>query len=213
MLAMFGSKRDTAVARSGPERLESLRRHALISDSVVEYAPLVLPWVVRTPEYTQALHGPGGANHQEACYHRSLSAVLHLSDPPHWQFVIHEWVLRTPWGPADAMVAQLEYLLSLAARWSISVHLVPIRSGPVTALTGPFAVFRSTRWPTAVYREDGNRGVLSDEPPETSYYLAAEGRIRAAALGAEQSVRFIGDLAERLRRHPNTDPTPTDAVA
>jgi hypothetical protein len=164
---------------------------------VVEFAPLTLPWVLRTEAYAAAVGSRSDAEH-----HRALADIPYLVTVPTWEFVVHEWVLRTRWGPADQVAVQLEHLVTVAVQPSVCLRVLRATSAPVT---GPFAVLRSRRWPDVAYREDGDRGILTDGLPDTRYFLAAQERVRAAALNAADSIDLIVELAVRLRQSPDDD--------
>jgi hypothetical protein len=96
-----------------------------------------------------------------------LAASLRAECPPEWEVVVHEWVLRAPWGTTDQRVRQLRRVLAVARLPRVHVRVLPIDAGPVRGLGGAFAVLEYSSYDPVVYRDDGEVGHFAEDTEDT----------------------------------------------
>lgn len=131
---------------------------------------LVVPGLLQTEEYAQALMGVYGLGAEKADRFVTSRGVrqqlLDRPDPPTLSFVVDESVLLRAIGGADVMRAQLRRLLELGQREHVAIRVLPLALGEHVGLRGPFVLlkFVGTNDPDVVYIEQ-RRGdaIFQDE--------------------------------------------------
>lgn len=136
---------------------------------------------------------------------RRRQEVLDAADPLRLWAVLDESVLRrtarAPGSPEGAAVlrGQLAWLVEVAARPHVTVHVLPFDAGlpPVTA--GSFSVLesRATGTPDVVYLENKTRISFVDGEAEVHRYGRAFELLTEMALDPDASVRRIEELLDR----------------
>jgi transcriptional regulator with XRE-family HTH domain len=121
-----------------------------------------------------------------------------LSEPgaPKLWAIIDESALTRPVGSATVMKAQLEHLLEMAARRSVTVQVLPFLSGGHAAMGGPFSIlrFNQPELPDVVYLEQFNSAAYLDRRAEVEEYLWAMERLVVSALTPAQSRTHMQEL-------------------
>ncbi|MBB6175018.1 transcriptional regulator with XRE-family HTH domain [Nocardiopsis mwathae] len=164
------------------------------------YEALVIPGLLQTAEYTEAVFR-GGQAHPDDVVERHVSArlerqqILNRHKPPHFSVVIDEAALRRHVLEPGVMRDQLQHLLNMATRHNIDIQVLPFSAGPHAATTGPFVImdFPAEIDPSIVYTETATGHVIS-EGEGVAQYVTIFGHVQAAALRASESVSFIRQL-------------------
>ncbi|MFL1427909.1 MULTISPECIES: helix-turn-helix domain-containing protein [unclassified Nocardiopsis] len=164
------------------------------------YEGLVIPGLLQTAEYTDAVFR-GGQAHPEELVERHVWArmerqqILNKQKPPHFSVVIDEAALRRRVLAPGVMRDQLQHLVNMATRHNIDIQVLPFDAGPHAATTGPFVImdFPGENDPSIVYTETATGHVIS-EGEGVAQYVTIFGHVQAAALRATESVGFIRQL-------------------
>lgn len=108
-------------------------------------------------------------------------------------------VLRTVGGP-EVMREQLARLVTMAARPSITVQVLPLGAGAHPATTGEFTIlaFPELIAPDVVYLENMTSDLYIESESDVYRYGLAFDRLRALALSAEKSAEFIAARADNI---------------
>jgi hypothetical protein len=113
--------------------------------------------------------------------------------------VIGEAALRQQVGGASVMRSQLGRLAELGGRGGpFTIQVLPFSSGAhAGAGTGPFTVFRFAQAPgLGVVHLDGlSGGTFPDSPDDLDAHSVAFTRLRASALGLEESAGLLRRMA------------------
>ncbi len=98
------------------------------------------------------------------------------------------------------MRGQLRYLADSAQQGKTTIQVVPYRAGAHAGTTGPFVIldFEEPTDPAMVYVETLAGDIYLEERSDVNRYTLAFGRLRAASLHPDDSVRLIEQVASTL---------------
>jgi hypothetical protein len=165
--------------------------------TICDYQPFLVPGLLQTEEYAQALMsacgvGPATADRRVALRRRRQS-VLAGESPPQLHVVVEEAVLRRPVGGGETMRAQLERLVAAAARPNVTfqVALAAVGMHPAEGHGFIFLGFPDPAEPGVVYVEHLNKSALVDDAEEVGRFGSAFDSLRAVALPPAESVELV----------------------
>ena len=126
--------------------------------------------------------------------------ILDKVDPPLYQVVLDEAVLRRPFGSKEVMRTQLRHLTHMAARHNVEIYVLPFAVGPHLATEGSFLImdFPDPRDSSIAYVETPVSGLFMEEADELEYFNSMFQSVREVALDQEQSLAFINDIIQSL---------------
>lgn len=210
ILALCSQDREPGLLRlRGAERWISLREHTGQAQQITEFAPLMLPWGMQTPEYTCAIaNATDTAEDVTAAWDGYRVRLVHLTDQSPtgmWEVVLHESVLRTPVGSRKVMSEQLHRLLQWAVHPGVILRVVPASAGAHAGMAGGFTVLEFADLPTLVYREDDDGGVFLDTARIVKRTHLTIRRLRQMALDTMATRAMIRELAVELYGDPESD--------
>ncbi|MCO5968440.1 helix-turn-helix domain-containing protein [Actinoallomurus soli] len=112
------------------------------ASDIKTWQPLWLPGLLQTPAYAKATFESGHADDIDARVETRLQRqrILDRDDPPRLWILIDEKALLQGVGGPEVMRDQIEHLLALAERSSVTLQMVPARSGSHAGLDGGFNV-------------------------------------------------------------------------
>jgi transcriptional regulator with XRE-family HTH domain len=121
-------------------------------------------------------------------------------DEPRLWAVVDETALRRPLGGITVMRAQLDHLIALAARRTITLQVMPFRRGGHAAAGGPFSILRFAEpdLPDIVYLEQLTSAIYLDKREDVDHYLAVMDRLFAQAEPPEASAAFLKTVRKEL---------------
>jgi hypothetical protein len=96
------------------------------------------------------------------------------------------------------MKRQLRHLLEMAKLRHITILVLPFANATAPALLGPMVLLETKDHEHVAYEEGQHSGYLFREAVVVSKFARRYGMIRSQALSAEESAKFIGELAEKL---------------
>ncbi|HEX7745346.1 MAG TPA: helix-turn-helix transcriptional regulator [Micromonosporaceae bacterium] len=169
------------------------------------YQPFLVPDLLRTPAYTEAMvrlaEGPktpattvGQAVDQLAERQQVLeSGRTKLS------VILDDAVLRREVGDAALMREQFRHLVALAGRPHVEIRLLPAALNVHPRFSGAFVLYRMLHpYPEVAYLEN-LAGRIYLEAPRSKRFVVAYDRLRAAALSPAESVKLLADRAGHSR--------------
>ena len=168
--------------------------HASEAVRLIEYQPLVIPWLAQTEPYRKACWSsldrqmwPGKLGHDGA------AEVWTHKD---WvELLVHEWALRTLVGARALWPEQLHGLLHLSTVMRVSVRVIPAHQVlPVTATSG-FTLLEFARKRSLVYREDLTGGMFYDAAEQIETHRAIVAQLRGMALNRHRSRELLEQIA------------------
>ncbi|GAA4845313.1 helix-turn-helix domain-containing protein [Saccharopolyspora rosea] len=172
--------------------------------SMVNVAPLLIPGLLQTADYSRAVMAGLGSGEIEKRVMLRLgrqNILWRRRNPLRFTAVIVESALRERVGGPHVMADQLYNILDVAKRDNVSVHV--IRSGGQrvhAAHAGPFIVFRFPKAPPIVHIEHYRSSVFLYNTREVADYVRAEEDLRSMALSREDSLELVADIAAEMEK-------------
>ena len=169
------------------------------------FMPLVLPGLLQTPDYTEALMRAG--SRPPAWRRKALEArqrrqeILDRTDgrTPEVIAVITEASLRYKWGPKSDRRDQIEHLITMSARPNIKLRIQRFADGPPHGMFSTVNIFDfEGAEPSVVYTETDYAIQEVSDAEEVKSYIDAFGRAADAALEPADTTTYLRYLAEDL---------------
>ncbi|WP_326562533.1 helix-turn-helix domain-containing protein [Micromonospora sp. NBC_01796] len=172
--------------------------------TVVNWEPLLIPGLLQTADYTQALMRDGGVEESDAqsrvAARLGRQAILTRPQPPELLAIMDEMVLRRVLGSHRLMARQLRHLIEAADRPNITLRVVPLAVGGHSGLDGGFALFDFPRNKSVVYLDHKISGLFLEEAPQVAFFRREAERLGAVALSPTESVDFVARVATEHER-------------
>jgi transcriptional regulator with XRE-family HTH domain len=172
------------------------------------YESMFVPGLLQTEDYARAIIRAGQTRPDPETLERRLAArlarqeMLNLPDPPEIWAVVDESVINRPVGGPEVMRSQLQHLVDLGNRpmAALTLQVLPLSVGAHPGMNGPFVIleFHSPTDPTMVYLETATDGLFIEDPPDVERYTLMFNHLVARALGPDESLAMIADLAGRI---------------
>ncbi len=178
-----------------------------IAGSMRQYDPSLMPGLLQTQAYMEEivrsslLVDPPGVVPQRVEVRLTRQAVLtRKEDPLELTAVLDEAALRRQVGGPEVMREQLLRLVEMAVRPNVGLQVLPFSQGSHPAMSGGFTILR---FPGAiesgvVYLENRTSDIFVEHDAEVHDYNLAFDRLRELALGQEQSIALINEIANQL---------------
>ncbi|MEU9899642.1 helix-turn-helix transcriptional regulator [Streptomyces phaeochromogenes] len=177
-----------------------------LATEICEYAPTVVPGLLQTREYAQAVFLAGNPlaadEYIEELLKGRMARTRLLKDatrPMYW-VVLHETVLRVQVGGPAVMAHQLDHIAALVRERKALLQVLPFATGAHPAMGKMMKLMGFEDAPPTVYTEGVFSGNLLDEPAVVRRTQSSYDLIRAAALSSEASLTLIESAAEDHRR-------------
>ncbi|GLU45892.1 helix-turn-helix domain-containing protein [Nocardiopsis ansamitocini] len=168
---------------------------------------LVVPGLLQTPEYAEALFRGGRYTGPDDIERRvrarmARREILTRFNPVHLRAVLDEAALRRMIGDTEIMHEQLQHLLYMAKLPNIDVQILPFSVGSHAALVAPFSIleFAEHLNPPIVHVGTVTDSVFFEQAGDVERYNMTFGDIQGTAISTSQSARFITELSESLER-------------
>lgn len=168
---------------------------------------LVVPGLLQTPEYAEALFQGGRYTGPEDIERRidariARRDILSKFNPVRLRVVMDEAALRRMIGGPEIMAAQMRHLLYMAKLPNIDIQLLPFSAGSHAALAAPFSIldFPENLNPSIVHVDTITDSVFFEQSGDVERYSTTFGDIQGSAISTSQSAKFITDLATSLER-------------
>lgn len=172
--------------------------------SIVSWEPLIVPGLLQTIPYAQALFREiGMVDDPEELDRRVVErvhrqAVLRKPGAPKLTAFIGEAALRNPIGGKKVLYEQLKYLMEVAERGNVVIQVMPAATGAHPGLDGSFLRLRFPDRPAVVFIGCLCSSVYMEDRLEIAAFDRIVGALRERALSEENSVRLIAELAANL---------------
>jgi transcriptional regulator with XRE-family HTH domain len=187
---------------TAPRWLDTYAEHEADARHVTEFQCVVLPEILQTQDYARTQLAAAGhldtVIDQEVKARQERAALLNRSIPPRFDFVIHEWLLRTPVGNRGILSDQLHHLLRLSVRPFLTLRILPISAGPHAGQSGPFQLLDFRGYAPVVHHADEHNDMYKEEPEEVLTYRNIITQLSAVSLDADESRTMITEMASAL---------------
>ncbi len=185
-------------------RFTTLRLLESRATSLVNFEPLLIPGLLQTMPYAQALVREVGLfREQEEVDNRVIGrihrqAVLRKRYPLQLLAIITETALRPLIGGKEVMRDQLRYLSEVAERPNVTLRIVPTCTGAHPGLDGAFVRLRFNDRPSVVFLPNRVSSLFLEDPAEVSAYDQSIDGLLNVAISEEDSLRFVAEMAATL---------------
>jgi hypothetical protein len=169
------------------------------------FMPLVLPGLLQTPAYTEALMraGPRPPAYRRRAVESRLrrQEILDRKDgtAPMVSAVITEASLLYRWGMREDRREQIEHLVVLSGRRNVQLHIQRFEDGPPTGIVSMLNIFgfRDDE-PSLVFVETDYSVEEVSNPESVQGYIESFERARDAALEPADTLGYLEHLAKRM---------------
>ncbi len=170
------------------------------------YMPLVVPGLLQTQPYVDALTGSGSkpAAWRERARETRLQRQLILdradATAPYLAAVVTEASLRYRWGTQAERRGQVAHLAAVSRRAGVDLRLLRFEDGPHPGMSSLINIFEfpDDQDPAVVYLETDSAIQEVAKPEDVHAYTVTFGRIRQAALAPAAATAYLEKLAETL---------------
>ncbi|MGW7660190.1 helix-turn-helix domain-containing protein [Streptomyces sp. NPDC054756] len=193
--------RVTAVSRY-PEHFAQAAEAEATATEIREYAPLLIPGLLQTPAYAEAVCRAYQPTAQQEAIDRLVSARMerarllsHPTDPLLW-VVLDEGALRRLTGGREVMAEALRHIAALVRRSRVIVQVLPFEAGAHAAMQGALKLMEFEDAPPLVYFEGIGTGRLEDDPATVRRRRHTYDLLAACALSPRKSLALLEAMAE-----------------
>ncbi|GAA2123393.1 helix-turn-helix transcriptional regulator [Kitasatospora saccharophila] len=178
--------------------------HEQQAKTILEYAPLVVPGLLQTRRYAEAIILAANPLLDEEELEERLTGRMErqalIGDPTRLLFwaVLDEAVLRRVVGSREIMAEQLRRIAELVTKRQIVVQVVEFEAGAHALLEGMISLMTFEDAPPLAYMESVNVGHLVDETALVEKCRLAYDFVRTVALPQEES---LGRIMKAVEEH------------
>lgn len=161
------------------------------------YEPRLIPGLLQTPHYAQAVMRSTGLPADLAAVDRGMAlrttrqAVLARPDPPTYRVILDQAALQRPAVSPVVMAGQYDRLLRAAAQPTVELQVLPLSAGPIASACFPFTILDP---PGTAFVETLHGAELIDEASVVARYAAQFDLLGDAALSPAESADLIRGL-------------------
>ena len=182
------------------ERIHTLRTLEWMADSITNYEPEVIPGLLQTVPYMQAMMREMAKMSDEDMVDRVAARfqrqqVLRRQPRPRYLAIITESALHQGIGGPEVMHGQLAYLLEAAAKSYITIRVVPNSIGGHAGLAGSFVRLCFADRSDVMMEEMRSSNIFLEDRADLAYYDQAEPDLLAVALDESLSLELIASAA------------------
>lgn len=167
----------------------------------------LIPGLLQTEQYMRRLYTLPGARLSEREVDRRIGARLKRQErltspnPLHLTAVTSEAALVRCANDPTIAVEQLAHLLDLGRLANIEIRILPFGLGLHAGMSGPFSLlsFPDRILDDALYQEYAVGGDIIDTEPVVAQMDTLFSELRGQALGSDESLAVIAQLAESVR--------------
>ncbi|MEU2597844.1 helix-turn-helix transcriptional regulator [Streptomyces hirsutus] len=188
---------------------ERYRRYMALEAEAVSlwhFAVSVLPGLLQTPGYAREVLTAGGLKgkelDQQVDARMGRRELLEGEKAPPFRTILSEAVLRTPLRDVGEWRGQLEYLVDVAERPSVTMQVLPLSAGLHGLMNATVMFLRLTNGRTVAYTENGYWGDLIEENARVERLHCAYDAMRDLALSPAESRKFVLAMLEEVLCDP-----------
>ncbi|MFJ6851407.1 helix-turn-helix domain-containing protein [Streptomyces sp. NPDC091271] len=169
------------------------------------FAPMVVPDLLQTPAYAQAvieetipLVTSEQSSNRLKVRLRRQHRIYDPADPLRLEVILDESTLRRVVGSPGLMREQLEHLNALSAEPHITVQVFPYSAGALPGIAGQFSILSFADNPEAgvVYLEGTTSDLYLEKRSDQEHYARIYAHLQAEALSPESTRHFISGIIE-----------------
>ncbi|MGW0533609.1 helix-turn-helix domain-containing protein [Streptomyces sp. NPDC003032] len=202
----FFERRCTDVHKAQKSKHAEYRAHIVELEArakeIEEWDPTLIPGPLQLEPYIRAVvHAALPRETEEAVKakvkaRRERAWLFEEARGPECWLVMHESILRQPIIGEEAMAEQLAHIVAVSRYRRFIPQILPWKAGAQPFMMAATWLMTFTDAPPIMYTEGMYSGQIIDEPDLVEQYTRAYGRLRAAALPPEESLKMIETAAE-----------------
>lgn len=181
-----------------PNKKGTLRRLELEATSFVDAETTLVPGLAQTADYTAALMKaadvPAELAARRVAIRMERQCLLFKNNPPKFDMIVDEAVLRRVVGSRAVMAQQLRALLDLAERPNVRLWVVPFEAGGNVAFHHPFYLLNFVRDKSVVLLESKGSRVFLEDPEKIDFFRRHAAKVGNAALNPAASVALVANM-------------------
>ncbi|MFF7022517.1 helix-turn-helix transcriptional regulator [Streptomyces klenkii] len=187
-----------------PARTRDYIWHEAESVSIWSYECVLIPGLLQTEEYAQALIGGRCPAMDEETVAERVAARMERKQlftrkpPVEFSFVIYEAALRTPMGGAAVHKRQLLQLLEVGSLRNVALQVLPFSRVLSGALSGSLVILETRDHVRMSLAEGQQVSLLTSDSNEVHVMTESYAKFRMEAFNAEESAQFIQRLVDEL---------------
>lgn len=186
-----------------PKQIRTLIDHENQAVTISDFQPIVVPGLLQTGEYARAVITRGANMPPDEVDDRVAARLARQNlfsraRPPRFTFYLHESVLRIPVGGRAVMRDQLQHLVRMSTRPSVSLRVVPVALGAHAGMAGPFIFLEFAGFKPVVYLDSETSCLFMERPEEIAAYRRLLAALAHTTLPEGQSRELIAALATEL---------------
>jgi transcriptional regulator with XRE-family HTH domain len=210
MTLAYGTNESQWVATTLPEQRQQMIAYTDWEQNatrIVEVAPLLIPGLLQTRDYAEAMMTAPGAGLAAEEIETRVAArldrreVLIKHNPAHLLVLLGVGALAQGIGGWRVMMGQLRYLLEMATNPNIELRVIPNNCGWHPGLETAFALIESSRPASVVFVGTRRSPLMLHENSDVSAYRQAVDYIFKVSVQPEASARLIADIHQRMENH------------
>ena len=177
------------------------------AESVRWYSPMLVPGLLQTERYAREvirsglLIAPPGEIERRVQVKMNRQRVLARDTLLSLDVVLDEAAILRPVGDPSVMREQFAHLTRIAGQPNVNLQMLPLAAGPHSATTGEFTIlgFPELIAPDVVYLENMTSDLYVEREADVYRYAMAFDRLRAIALGPDDSAALITTRADTIK--------------
>ncbi len=190
-----------------PPQLLQLIEYESAASAIRQFESMFVPGILQTEDYARAViqdyydERPGSDKLRALVELRVRREELLDSDnPPSFQFMLDEAVVRRLVGGSTVMKRQLRRMIELAGKPHLTIEVIPFSAGLHPGMKGPFEIieFADPSDSDIVFLESPRGDIVSDNPEETLSRREAFERLGKASLGPRDSLTRLARIADEM---------------
>lgn len=185
-----------------PRGFNLLMRLEASAETIIVYEAELIPGLIQTRGYTESLFlvRDDRPEYQQLIELRmDRQAIWQRDDPPRFEVVLSEAVLRRPIGGRAVMAEQLRHVLALSERSNMSIRLLPFSAGAYLGIGTTFTLLTfpddmSTGdpiEPPLLHIDTFNGGLVLNDEADIAAHRAVWKDVSHRALGIAASRQLI----------------------
>lgn len=185
-------------------RFAALKMLESRATTLIEFQPLVIPGLLQTVPYAQAIYREVGLFEDEEAIAERVAgrihrqAVLRKRHAARLVAIVAESVLRHLVGGPAVMREQLRYLTEVSERPNVLLRVLPTAAGGHPGMDGPFIRMKFEDRPGVVFLPHRTSSLFLEESIEISDYDRVIVELMSMAMSEENSVRLVAEMAATL---------------
>ncbi|MCU1681842.1 MAG: hypothetical protein JWQ81_2581 [Amycolatopsis sp.] len=174
------------------------------ASGILQFAPLVIPGLIQTPEYAKAvIQATGNSLSPDqvdalVASRMARQGLLSRSEPLGLKVILAESLLTQPFGAPGAQGRQLRKLLDDASHENVVIQVLPTDAGLHPGLAGPFIVLEYDAEASLVLLENKVSSLFLDEEEHIETYTRTWAELVDLSHGPAESLELIAAAAGRL---------------